>query len=49
MKKRERKRKKKRRKNEMNIFGSKIHPLIKRYVAVALRYIHRVALAKIFS
>jgi hypothetical protein len=34
---------------ELKIFDSKIHQLVKRYVAVALRYIHRIALAKIFS
>ena len=36
-------------KYELKICGSKIHPLIKRYVPVALRYIYRAALAKIFS
>lgn len=36
-------------KYELKIFGSKIHALIKRYMAVALRYIHRAALEKMFS
>jgi hypothetical protein len=36
-------------KYELKICDSKIHPLIQRYVAVALPYIHRAALAKNFS
>jgi hypothetical protein len=36
-------------KYQLKIFRSKIHPLIKHYVAVALPYIYRAALVKIFS